>query len=264
MRMLRTLGLLGILLPAISGCSIGASAGSSSGLFGRPADSGYAARAGSRIPNASLVIGSFNLKRGGIESLAANDETGLRKAIKHQYPGSTFHYSSRLTSTFLSTVHVLAIGVANQSSTPITPLTKSEQSALLGFVKSGHTLVMFTDNDLEFQASSNSMLAPFGLHSTGVISGESTATFLGANPIQTGPAGTAQQLETFYPGWYDALGNSVDLANLSNGEPALAYFAAGSISHGSGPVALFSDSSLMLDGQRTTNDQIAVLNALAL
>ena len=241
----------------LAGCSWGSSA-RVPGLALRTA------QAPAQQPLTALSIGSFNIKRGGLESLASSDESGLRMAIKHLFPGSTFHYNGKLTSTFLSTVNVVVIGVADQISTPITPLTGSEQTALLRFVKSGHKAILFTDNDLEFQTSSNSMLAPFGLHCTGVITGSAAATFLSANPIQSGPAGMAQQLDTFYPGWFDVLGKSTDLANLPNNEPGLAYFPAKGFSAGSGPAIFFADSSLMIDGTRTANDQIAILNALAL
>jgi len=215
----------------------------------------------------ALSIGSFNLSRGGIESLQASDETGLRSAIRHLFPRSTFHYAGKLTPTFLSSIQVVVIGVASVIDQPITPLTTREQSALLKFIKNGHTAVIFTDNDLQFETASTSVLKPFGLHSTGVVTGDQPATFnpTGPDPIKSGPAGTASQLDTQYPGWFDMLGASTALATLSaNGQPALAYFPAGAISPGSGAIVFFSDSSLMLDGIRTTNDQIAILNALAL
>ena len=61
------------------------------------------------------------------------------------------------------------------------------------------------------------------------------------------------------------LGSSTDLANLTpNNEPALAYMPAKHLGSSSGPAIFFSDSSLMLDGTRTANDQTAILNALAL
>ena len=250
------------LIAAMSGC---ADRGGSlvSALAGPPAQRVEIGQRPSAQP--ALTIGSFNLKRGGEESLAASDESGLRSAIKQLFPGSTFKYSGSLNATFLSTINVLVIGVATGSQTAITPLTTNEQSALLRFVKTGHGAVLFTDNDLQFEASSLSMLAPFGLHSNGVLDGNQTATFIGSNPIMTGPAGTAQQLDTQWPGWFDGLGQSVDLANYSaNSQPALAYIAAGQLRTGSGPAVFFADSSIMVDGQRTMNDQIAILNALAL
>ena len=50
-----------------------------------------------------LSIGSFDSARGGIESLQAADEKGLKAAIGSLYH-ATFHYAPKLTTTFLSKV----------------------------------------------------------------------------------------------------------------------------------------------------------------
>jgi hypothetical protein len=269
MKSIRLFAVLCASVATLVGCTMGAHGASP--VLGQLSESltqGARPVLPSQLPAAlsGLSIGSFNLSRGGIESLQASDETGLRSGIKHLFPHSTFHYAGKLTPTFLSTIQVVVIGVASVINQPITPLTKREQSALLKFIKNGHSAVIFTDNDLQFEAASTSILTPFGLHSTGVVTGDQPATFNpGPDPIESGPAGTASQLDTQYPGWFDVLGASQALATLSaNGEPALTYFPAGAISSGSGAVVFFSDSSLMLDGVRTTNDQIAILNALSL
>jgi hypothetical protein len=57
----------------------------------------------------------------------------------------------------------------------------------------------------------------------------------------------------------------VTLANLAgNAASEIAYLAADSLGTGSGAVVLFGDSSTLIDSLRTTNDQIALLNGLAL
>jgi hypothetical protein len=86
----------------------------------------------------------------------------------------------------------------------------------------------------------------------------------GTNPVASGPAGTINQLESYYPGWFSKLGASTLLGTLpANNEPGLAYLPAGSLGAGSGDVIFFADSSLLLDGTRTSDDTTGILNALA-
>jgi hypothetical protein len=212
-----------------------------------------------------LTIGGFNMTRGGIESLQS--EPALAAAITTAFPHSHFRYAAKLSKSLLAKVNVVIIGVAEASTTAITPLSAAEQKQLSAFVARGGTALIFTDNDLQFQTASQSLLTPFGLASTGVLDGNNTGSFLtlSSDPIQTGPFGTATQLDTSWPGWFSALGSSTKLATLNaNGQPTLAYLPAGALAAGSGAVVFFSDSTYLIDSARTANDQIAVLNALAL
>jgi hypothetical protein len=216
---------------------------------------------------ASLSVGGFAKTRGGLESLASTSESLLKKAIRTGFPHSTFHFSNRLTTKLLQGVNVVILGVAEADMTGIAPLDAREQANLLHFVKGGGNAVIFADNDLQFQAASDSVLAPFGLSSTGVLSGNQTAAFVNPsnNPVENGPFGTATQLDTGWPAWFSNLGASTELAQLAqNGMPACAYLPAGSLAPGSGTAVFFSDSTMMIDGTRTPNDQTAILNALAL
>lgn len=254
--------LAGVLMASLAGCS-----GTSVPNLAQPLSRPLAPAAQSGPALSALTVGSFNLTRGGIESLANTDENGLRGAILRLFPGTRFRYAGTLTVAFLSTVKVVVIGVAAAPTTPIMALSSSEQTALVNFVKAGHTALILVDNDLQFQTASTSLLAPFGLSSTGVLDNDQKATFLSraTDPIRSGPAGTATGLDTSWPAWFNKLGTSVELAKLSaNGMPALAYTAPGKFSAGSGAVVFFADSSLMVDGIRTSNDRIALLNALAL
>ena len=212
-----------------------------------------------------LVIGSFNPARGGIESLKSSEVAGLRAAINHMFHPE-FRYTAKLTKKFLAKVNVMVIGVAYAISGSITPLSSKEQAALLTFAKHGGTVIIFADNS-DFQDADNSVLAAFGLSATGKLEGDQTATWVNFsnNPIAKGPAGTSQQLDTYYPGWFNGLGSAQDIADLpGSGPAAAALLPTGALGAQSGPVVFFSDSSLMLDGTRTMNDQIAILNALAL
>ena len=217
-------------------------------------------------PLGALTIGSFNPARGGIESLKASDLAGLRAAIKKMFH-PRFKYAGKLTAKFLGSVDVIVIGVAKTVSTEIKPLGSREQSALVGFARHGGTVIVFADNS-DFQNADDSVLVPFGLSSTGKLDGDQTATWVGnvsQNPLASGPAGVSQQLDTYYPGWFSNLGSAQDLADLPvSGQPVAAYLAAGALGSGSGAVIFFADSSLMLDGTRSKNDETAILNALSL
>jgi hypothetical protein len=231
---------------------------------GPPLFEGSAVR-GRALP--SLSVGGFDTSRGGIESLASSSESLLKKGIRMGFHHSTFHFSGKLTVKLLNGVGVIILGVAAAGTTGITPLDTQEQTNLRNFVKRGGDVVIFADNDIQFQAASDSVLAPFGLSSTGVLSGNQAATFVNPsnNPVENGPFGAVTQLDTSWPGWFSNLGASTELAQLAqNGMPACAYLPAGSLGPGSGTAVFFSDSGMMIDGIRTANDQTAILNALAL
>ena len=215
----------------------------------------------------ALSIGSFNLTRGGVESLDNADAAMLRAAITQAFPGTKFHYVKALSAHSLAKIKVLVIGVALTTQQEITPLSTKEQAALLAFVKAGGTALLFCDNSTDFQNASTSFVAPFGLASTGELSGDQTANFLNLqnDPIQTGPFGTATQFDTGYPGWLPSVGNAIEVAALTaNNEPEIAYFPAGSLGSGSGAAVFFGDSDALIDSLRTQNDQIVILNSLAL
>lgn len=213
-----------------------------------------------------LSIGGFTLARGGVESLANPDNAKLRKAILKAFPGSTFHFGSKLTGALLAQVRVLVLGVASGGTTPIASLTAAEQKLLLGFAKSGGTVLLFADNDYQFQAVSNSILAPFGLQEGGHQDGSVAASFLTlpSDPIQSGPSGTATAFDTAYPGAFSQTGTGTVLATLPGGAPAIVLFPPGALGSGSGAVVAFSDSDALLDASRTANDLTIILNALAL
>jgi hypothetical protein len=238
------------------------------GPAGSPPTAPLSATAASSTRNVpkSMVIGSFNPARGGIESLKSPDVAGLNAAIASMFHPK-FRYTGKLTPKFLHGVNVMVIGVAAAVSGEIKPLSAKEQSALLNFAKRGGTVVVFADNS-DFQKADDSVLKPFGLASSGKLDGAQTATWVGSvsqNPLANGPAGSALQLDTYYPGWFSVLGSALDLADLpGSGAPAAAYLQRGALGAQSGAVVFLSDSSLMLDGTRTENDQIAILNAIAL
>lgn len=234
--------------------------------FGTPSTAtDYGSAANARTGAKKLIIGSFNVSRGGIESLKASDVTGLRSAIVKMFHPQ-LRYAGKLSPKFMKRISVVILGVAKTISTGIRPLSKAEQTALFSFAKAGGTVIVFADNS-DFQQADNSMLSPFGVAAAGKLNGYQTATWVDSsqNPLANGPAGNAQQLDTDYPGWLSTLGSALDLADFpGSGQSAAAYLPSGTLGSSSGPVVFFSDSSLMLDGVRTANDQIAILNALSL
>ena len=95
-------------------------------------------------PAGALVIVAWNETRGGVSSLA--DDAGFastRTMIATNFPGSSIVGVSTLTPAALSGANVVWIGSATGNTSAITPLSAAEQSALLTFVQSGGTAVLF-------------------------------------------------------------------------------------------------------------------------
>lgn len=210
---------------------------------------------------ASMIIGGFDLSRGGFESIANSSfESGLRSAITTSFPGALFSSSPTLTAQYLSTVNVLLLGVAAGDFTAIAPLTADEQTALLNFVNNGGTAVLFADNsDFDLNghapAANASFLSPFGLAANGTLTGNQSATYLMGTGL----------LDTFYPTVLSNLGASTELAAFdSNGLAAAAYFPRHALGANSGAVVFFADSSMTLNGFLTVNNSTAIVNAIAL
>ena len=216
------------------------------------------------------IIGGFDAGRGGYMSLRDSGSLALlRSSVTSQFPGATFTASGTLTSAYLSTLNYLFVSSATSNNSAITPLSASEQTALRNFVLSGGTALIFVDNDTfdpNAPLANSSLLTPFGLHITGTLGGSQSGTIINsANPIVTGRAGTATGIDTLYPGWLDNLNGSLRIANQNaNGAPALSAFLPGALGAGSGGAVFFTDANLALDGTRTTNNTILILNSLAL
>ena len=224
------------------------------------------------LPLAPIVVGGFDVPRGGLESLGSPSEAGLGAAIVAGFgPNTTFVLGNTINDILAGNPNAIIIGVAYASQQGIVPLSNAEQGALYNWVETPtvpeHVLVVLADNEDQFQAASNSLLRDWKIHSTGVLSNGQTADFVPvvpSNPVMQGPCGIAAQLDTSWPGWFNKLPlRSTVLANLAaNNMPALAYIPSNRF--GSGSAVFFSDSSLMIDSARTANDLIAIGNALAL
>jgi len=198
---------------------------------------------------AVLIIGCFDTNRTGMFSAdGGSAETGFRANLATNFPGAVIRSTDTITEGFLSSVDVFIGTVAVDGTTPITPLTTAEQTALVGFVSRGGGVMVFSDNDLQFQTASESFVTPFGLDSTGVISGSATATVTNvSHPVANGPFGSVSSFTIqSYPGWYDSVGPSaVGIATLdANGQVTIAAIAANRLGTGSGAVVFFSDTSI--------------------
>ena len=98
-----------------------------------------------------------------------------------------------------------------------------------------------------------------------MLSNNQPATFLKltTDPIMKGVAGTAGTLTTSWPAFFTNLGKSTEVAQLTaNSMPLASYLPAHALSATSGAVVFFADSSVLVDGIRTANDRIAILNSL--
>lgn len=195
-----------------------------------------------------LVIGGFDISRGGLEPYNLASAAAFQADISQAFSNTTFATTSVLTPQFLSTINVLVItSVKDGQNIPITPLTADEQNALVNFVRAGRGAFLLTDNSFGFDAANQSLVSPFGFHSTGSTGGlvGVTVTNSQANPVTNGPFGLVTHYLTGFAGWYDHLGvNAQSLATLDlNGQTSLAFIAKGALGPGSGGVVFSSDTA---------------------
>jgi hypothetical protein len=216
-----------------------------------------------------FVVGGFDAASGGFESLAPGEDSALAADISAAFPGTTFDFTNTLTSSFFSGVNVAIFGVATSDGSAITPLTASEQTALLNFVLGGGTALIFADNS-EFNANAPaanaSLLSPFGVSVTGTLTGVVNAPILNSTGPLTSPYAVSQ-FATNYPGYFSNTGGGTVLADLNDNpaEPAIVRFAPGQLGTGSGAVVFFSDSDAMVAGDSLTSTNLnLILNAFAM
>ena len=174
-----------------------------------------------------VVVGGFDAARGGFESLASGEDSALANDISTAYPGTTFDFTGTLTPSFLSGVQVVILGVATTDESAVTPLSSSEQSALLNFVLGGGTALIFADNSTfasTAPTTNASFVSPFGATITGTLGGGQTAPII--NP--TGPLTSPYPVTAFFgnfTGYFSNIGSGTVLANFGPSEPAIDYFA---------------------------------------
>jgi hypothetical protein len=206
-------------------------------------------------PASALVIVAWNETRGGLSSLA--DDAGFastRSMIAANFPGSTIVGVPTLTTAALTGANVVWIGSATGNTSAITPLSASEQSALLAFVQAGGTAVLFGENDTFTPSAStanNSLFTPFSAHNTGTLSNAQAYTFPSPSSFPlVGPFGTVSALSSGFPGWFDSLppAASIVATLTTNGQTVIATLPSDALDPGSGRAWFFGDTGAQSAG----------------
>lgn len=202
---------------------------------------------------AGLVIGSFDLARGGHGSIADSPELDielLRGVIRLLVDDVAFTSSAELTESFLNTVDVLVLASNYTSSSAVTPLSPAEQAAMFNYVVGGGDLILAMEN-IELSGTADitheSFLDPFGMSITGVVPGITTANLLEPDhPIFHGEAGVFSTFELSRTGWFDELGPYArSLAeSVVNQQPVMALIDRNVIAPGSGRVLITADTQI--------------------
>jgi hypothetical protein len=205
--------------------------------------------------HAAIVVGSFDVPRGGFDSLAdAPEQADARAGIQLIRPDATFSSTNTLTGAYLSSVDVFILGGQTGINTAVSPLSAAEQSALVNFVLDGGNLAIFTENEeqdpINGAASRASFLSPFGLATSGLSLAPSATVVNPSHPIADGPFGTLTEIDTFRSGWYTDLGPYAHpIANENQfGMTMLATIEYGVMGPTSGRVAFIADSSVFDPG----------------
>lgn len=192
-----------------------------------------------------VVVGSFDLTRGGIGSIASGEATEkFRAALVTAFPDIEFRETTALTPAFLSGVDVVILSSLRDHTLPTSLLTVTEQTALRQFVDAGGGAMIGAEG--VFGANSQSYVTPFGMTlATATLNAEDTGPIVDLNhPIANGSFGPTSTLTTFLAGWFTNLGPATPLARLSsNGQPSLAIIERGALAPGSGAVLISTNTS---------------------
>jgi hypothetical protein len=208
---------------------------------------------------AAVVVGTFDLARGGIGSFVPTP------AIELYSPGLTVTTTSELTPAYLATIDVLLIGGQFSDTTTVSPLSASEQSALFNFVSAGGNFGFLGEREGQGgptgDASRESFLDPFGIDTMGNSSATSATFTNPLHPVADGPFGTITQYGLNGSGWYDNLGPyAVALATEDDtNQPVLLVIESGIISPTSGRVLLGADSSTEVNAPLALANSVAYL-----
>lgn len=199
------------------------------------------------LPSKAAVVGGWDLTRGGQYSLSAGSNTApIRSALSGLFPGTTFTGSSTLTAGYLGGVDLLVVTSAFSDSTPITPLSAGEQSALMNFVLAGGNALILGERSDFSPLVNPTLVTPFGpnINGTTMLNPNATVTNPTSIPFTAGPFGVVTSLSTANPGWFDSLGGAIPVATISPGLNVLAYFPENALAPGSGRVVISADSDI--------------------
>jgi hypothetical protein len=195
-----------------------------------------------------VVIGGFDLSRGGVGSLSdAPENAPFRDLIEVIAPSAVFTSTSELTPAYLSTIDVLLLAANTGSTTTISPLSAAEQTAMFNFVAGGGNLGVLTEREPQGgpggDASRESLLDPFGMDTSGDYLAPA-ATFTNPNhPVADGPFGAITQFAIDAAGGYTDLGPyATALATEDFTDvPVLAVIERNVIAPGSGRALFLAD-----------------------
>lgn len=211
--------------------------------------------AGASMPQtarAALVIGVFDETRAGVTNLMTGTyaEDAVASLNAH-FPGTALVAAPTLTPEFLSGVDMVVLTSAQSGSRPFTPLSTSEQSALVDFVNAGGGALLVAEGHYPFIDASQSLVGPFGVTIeddgiTGIIFAEYDVV---SHPVIDGPFGTGIGVFVHGSGIFTDFGPyATSLASMVvTGESVLAVIESGALSPTSGRVVMIADSTPFID-----------------
>lgn len=192
------------------------------------------------VLTAQVIVG-FDLERGGEYSLQA--QTSTQAAISAALPKASFGFTPAVTPAVLNGVAGVVIVVPFDNFSPISPLTTTEQGALLGFVKGGGFAVILADSS--YNTTNDGFTAPLGLGVDNNNPSQISIINPHGNPISNGPFGLVTSLQGIAAGELVSLPKPfVPLAKFSNGAIAGGYFLQNALGPGSGAVLFISDANV--------------------
>lgn len=201
---------------------------------------------------AALIVGAFDASRAG----DANVITGIFSedsiaALSANFPGTDYTSAPELTPKFLAGIDILVLTPASSQTTAITPLSVSEQSALLDFVKAGGSALLIGDGVYPFITVTQSFMAPLGVtfgddFLTGPLYVESVAAL---HPVMNGPFGEVPAAIVYGSGQFTNLGPyATPLAEIAaNQTPVFAAIERQALGPTSGRIVLIGDTTPFID-----------------
>ncbi len=208
----------------------------------------------SATPAWAIILGTFGAPRVTTASLANSNLTSMmRNSFYSHFPGSSIVASPTLTPAFLSGIDVLAIASDKTADGGITPLSASEQAALVDFVMNGGSAFLIAEGVPQFTEAAESMVNPFGI----TLAQDDLAGFLAAlptnpsHPIMSGPFGVQNYIAIYGGVVFPDLGPyATSLADLSaTGQSAVAIIEPHVMGPHSGTVVIVGDSNPFLNGE---------------
>ncbi|HEY4309461.1 MAG TPA: hypothetical protein VGN12_08420 [Pirellulales bacterium] len=222
------------------------------------------------VARATQIVGTFNSLRSTTANFLMGDYTHeAQAAFDTNFPNATIESTSTLTTQFLSGINTLVIGSPSTESTGITPLSTSEQSALLNFVLAGGNAFLIADGYIPYTAAAESFVKPFGMTIvddglSGVLYATPTTQ---SNPVINGPFGDVTTIPLYGAGIITNLGPyATTLATMNAlNKPVLAEIPAHALGPTSGRVLIVTNAAFMMDdaaGGFFSQDPQLFLNAM--